>query len=133
MKIVIAIILAGAFGVVSSDFLISNYRMFFGGEQSLKCLPSSGPCVGEKLSETYIGGIYLFDKIGGLDAIFCEDTNPDLVNEELLLVNAIIKGERCEGQIEGFSFRNSTSRTVVIVEQDTITEIRRGSLHTIDL
>ncbi|MEQ8177578.1 MAG: hypothetical protein RIC52_06455 [Amphiplicatus sp.] len=133
MKTLIAAALAFIAGILGSDFLIANYRILFGGEQDLRCLPDGNLCVGSVLDETYIGGMYTFDRIGGLDAIFCEDTNPNQIEEELLLVDAIIKGERCEGLIEGFAFRNSTSRTVVIVESGRVKEIRRGSLHTIDL
>lgn len=131
-RLILTALVALVAGIWASDGLIQAYRLFAGNWPSASCLPDNGICVGDKLSEKRIGGIYTLDKIGGLDAIFCEDINPANMEEELLLVGDIIKGQRCEGKVEGFAFRNSTTRTVVIVEDGVVTEIRRGPLHAID-
>ena len=132
-KLISIAVITFALGVWGSDNLIGAYRTLFGGEQSISCLPDGGICVGDKLSEKRVGGLYTFDKIGGLSSMFCEDVNPAHIEEELLLVHEIIVGERCEGQIEGFAFRNTTTRTVVRITDGVVTEITRSSLHTIDL
>ena len=114
MKVIFSVIFAFGFGVFASDFFISSYRMF-SADQLIKCLPDKELCVGDKYY------------------IVCEDMNTAIIDEETLFVDAIIKGERCAGEIEGFGFRNSTTATDVSVVHGEVTEIRRGALHAFDL
>jgi hypothetical protein len=133
LKLILVALIAFSIGIWGSDGVISTYRLFFGDWPNITCLPSNGICIGDRLDQKRVGGVYTLDQIGGLSALFCEDVNPKHIEEELLFVDEIIKGERCEGQVEGFVFRNSTTITVVIVEDGTVTKIKRGPLHVIDL
>lgn len=129
----ILFILAFAAGIWASDGVIKTYRLLSEGWLETSCLPDQGICVGDRLADKKFAGLFALDKTGGLGAVFCEGQTPGAVDKDILFVDDIILGKRCEGEIRGFELLNSTTRTVVRVTDGVVTEIERGPLHALDL
>ncbi|MFQ5562799.1 MAG: hypothetical protein ACE5FO_04435 [Parvularculaceae bacterium] len=135
MKALLALAVGLIAGIFGSDFAISTYYMLFDGESQIKCLPDGGSCVGDEVTDRLIlrTGFSTLDRTGGLSSIICEDTNPGIIEEEYIFVNAILLGKRCEGDIRQFILRNTKSTFDIVIRGGQIAEIRRGPLHNIDL
>jgi hypothetical protein len=123
-----ALLLLGVFalGVFASPIVIGLGRLVQ-GSVAVRCVGNSA-CVGDT-ARTFLMSYHLEDHIGGVSAVFCGPSG----SGDWIFMDELIRGQACSQPSYAVEFRTRTTRTVVVIEGETVREITQGPLHIIDL
>tara|TARA_R110002072_G_scaffold224297_1_gene381333 strand:- start:62 stop:442 length:381 start_codon:yes stop_codon:yes gene_type:complete len=126
MRSILALIVGVVLGIWVADPVIGFSRSML-GEQVVRCAADRF-CVGDEMHAVSFD-FRVTDRLGGLDLIVCRQDG----EIEYHFLNDILAGQFCAADSYSLEFRNTTTRTLVQIENGTISRITRGPLHTFDL